>query len=170
MTPKTHGGAGVAPDLNLVASDALFETKQEILDLDDRQFSIITVPPSIKGWGGRRCRLVSLTVDERDAFENSVNVQGPMGVRTNMVGARAKLVVKTLVNSQGARIFADEDAPALGAKNAAAVNFLFEESSKLSGILKRDMDELVGNSAAARTSDSSSASPSTSSTDPSASS
>jgi hypothetical protein len=46
-------------------------------------------------------------------------------------------------------VFTDADIVALGAKNAAALNRLFEVAQRLSGLRGEDFEELLGNSGSA---------------------
>jgi hypothetical protein len=61
-------------------------------------------------------------------------------------GMRAKLLVKCLVDEAGERLFTDQDAPALGAKNGAVIDRLYDVAARLSGLSEEEKAELEGNS------------------------
>lgn len=130
--------------------------RDEIIGLQDRRYRIVNV----RAWDGRPVRIRSLSAKEREEYEQSITQQiGDGQSRTNIVGARAKLCVRIIVDKNGNLIFDDSFVGALGEKNADAIGQIFEEGSKFSGIMKRDVEELVGNSAGTRTGNSSSPSP-----------
>jgi len=112
-------------------------------------------------WGGGvwiRC----LTAAERDAFEAQqiqARVEGrKVTVTPDLQNAKARLVVRCIVDEAGKRLFADKDAVALGAKSAAVVDRLYTAARRLSGMAREDdLAELIKNSDADRTGDSSSA-------------
>jgi hypothetical protein len=125
------------------ANGAAFLSRDDILGLKDREYRTLTV----KAWGGKAVRIQSLTASERDAFEDSIQKQQRDGsTKQNLANVRARLCVLTLVDANGQRLFAEEHARTLGQRNASAINEIFEASAKLSGILKSDLEELVGNS------------------------
>jgi hypothetical protein len=113
-----------------------------------------------------------LTGDELDAFQGSVRQFRPTfdgkGMEAVLIqeGMRAKLLVKCLVDEAGERLFTDQDAPALGAKNGAVIDRLYDIASRLSGLSEEEKAEMEGNSEAATDDSSTSSSPTTSSTAP----
>jgi hypothetical protein len=112
-----------------------------------------------------------LTGEELDAFQGSIRQfrptfdgkgMEPVLIQDNM---RAKLLVKCLVDEAGDRLFQDSDASALGAKNGAVIDRLYDVASALSGLSEDEKAELEGNSEPATESAGSiSESPETSST------
>ena len=111
-----------------------------ILQSEDRQFEVVDVPE----WGpGAQVRVSSLSGSERDTFEQSITVRRGMEVSVNLVNARAKLCVLTMVDDNGDRLFADEDVFELGKKNATALNRVFEVAQRLSGLTEDDVKEAV---------------------------
>lgn len=96
----------------------------------------------VKEWGGTVI-VRGLTGAERDAYEASL-LQG-RGV-INYENARAKLLVRCLVDEQGERLFSDADVDILGAKSAAVLDRLFSVAARLSGLQPGDVEELMGNS------------------------
>ncbi|MFI6249051.1 hypothetical protein [Streptomyces sp. NPDC051016] len=130
-----------------------------ILGADD----VETKPVDIPQWGGE-VLVRGLTGIERDAYEASIQQVRPkpdggrevVFVRDN---ARAKLLVKCLVDENGHRLFKDTDAPALGKKSGAILDKLYDVAAELSGMGEAVEKEIEGNSEAAPSGDSSSSSP-----------
>ena len=112
-------------------------TRDQILAVDDRPSEKVSVPE----WGGD-VYVKTYGGDERDSFEQSIIVEE----KTNLIGVRAKLCVRCVVDESGVRLFSDEDATLLGKKNAAAVNRVFEVAQRLNKLLREDVEELIKNS------------------------
>lgn len=122
----------------------------------------------VKEWGDEVI-IRGLTGEELDAFQGSVRQfrptfdgkgMEPVLVQDNM---RAKLLVKCIVDEAGERLFTDQDASALGAKNGAVIDRLYDIASALSGLSEEEKAELEGNSeTASEAAGSSSSSPETS--------
>ena len=108
-------------------------TKDDILQRED----ILTRDVEVPEWGGT-VRVRGMSGVERDKFEASLIVeeapaertapaQGTDGdVKTSMDNVRAKLCAWCIVDGDGARMFADADVVALGAKSAAALDRVFD--------------------------------------------
>jgi len=124
----------------------------------------------VKEWGDDVI-VRGLTGDELDSFQGSIREFRPTfdgkGVEPVLVqdGMRAKLLVKCLVDEAGERLFSDQDAPALGAKNGSVIDRLYDVAARLSGLSEEEKEALEGNSEAASDA-STSSSPETSSTAP----
>ncbi|MEU3281768.1 hypothetical protein [Streptomyces antibioticus] len=134
-------------------------TGSQILEADDTK----TEPVDIPAWGGE-VLVRGLTGAERDAYEASIQQIRPKPDGTKEVvlvrdNARAKLLVKCLVDEEGNRLFKDTDAPALGKKNGAILDKLYDVAAELSGMGDAAEKEIEGNSVAALSGDSSSSSP-----------
>ncbi|WP_329214791.1 phage tail assembly chaperone [Streptomyces sp. NBC_01485] len=137
-------------------------TSTQILEAEDTQIKPVDVPE----WGGE-VLVRGLTGIERDAYEAGIQQIRPkpdgsrevVFVRDN---ARAKLLVKCLIDEQGNRLFKDTDAPALGKKAGAVIDRLYDVAAELSGMGDAVEKEIEGNSEAAPSGDSSSSSPETS--------
>lgn len=127
-----------------------------ILACDDTQFRDEPVPE----WGGT-VRIRALTGKERDAFEASNREFRDDGTVVYLPdNQRAKLVARSLVDPEtGARLFTDQQINALGEKNAAVLNRLYEAAAKLSGLAADSDEEAEGNSEAAPSGGSGSTSP-----------
>jgi len=93
---------------------------------------------SVPEWGGAIC-VRGLTARERDHFETSI------GSTANLDNLRARLVVLSICDADGERIFKDSDAIELGKKNAQVVNRLFDIARSMSGMTDADVQDLEGN-------------------------
>ena len=108
--------------------------REDILNVVDLDVKTVEV----KEWNGS-VNVRGLTARERDSFEASI------GASANLDNLRARLVVLTLVDEDGKRLFKDADAKALGEKNAEVVNKLFDVARQMSGMTDADVNELEGN-------------------------
>lgn len=125
-----------------------------ILTVEDLPREFVETPE----WGGGvwvRC----LTAAERDAFEAQqiqARIEGKkLTVTPDLQNGKARLIVRCIVDDEGKRLFADKDAEALGAKNAAVVDRLYAVARRLSGMAREDdLAELIKNSDADRIDDS----------------
>ncbi|MEU3203574.1 hypothetical protein ABZ702_06755 [Streptomyces cyaneofuscatus] len=122
-------------------------SKDQIAAADDRRWEDVPVPE----WGGS-VRLLGLSGTERNAYQASLVVLGPNGSvqRMNLADQTAKLLAKSLVDENFDRLFTDKDVKALGAKNGAVLQRLFEVAQRLSGLRKEDVEAAAGNSDAAQ--------------------
>lgn len=113
-----------------------FLSKDQILSASDLPTREVKVPE----WGG--CvKVKTLTAGERDAWEQSIYT----GDGKPVENFRARLVVATVIDASGARVFSDADAPALSAKSSVAVDRIFDEAQRLNGIGKKDAEQLEKN-------------------------
>ena len=102
---------------------------EQIVKADDRKHEDVHVPE----WDGT-VRVRGLSGEDRDAYEAEfVDAKGKPATQ-RLRNIRAKLLVKCLVDEDGNRLFADNQAKALGAKNGAVVDRLFDVARRLSGI------------------------------------
>ena len=113
-------------------------TKEQIVSADDLPREKVDVPE----WNGH-VYVRTMTGTERDAWEMGMFTDG----EPDMVNARAKLCVLTVVDKDGKRVFTDGDAEALGRKSACALDRLFDVARRLSGLSAADVEELEKNSA-----------------------
>ncbi|MGW9249756.1 hypothetical protein [Streptomyces badius] len=122
-------------------------SKDQIAAADDRRWEDVDVPE----WGGS-VRLLGLSGTERNAYQASLVVLGPNGSvqKMNLADQTAKLLAKSLVDENFDRLFNDKDVKALGAKNGAVLQRLFEVAQRLSGLRKEDVEAAAGNSEAAQ--------------------
>lgn len=112
--------------------------RDTILQMQDIQ----TEPVAVPEWGSPPLFVRGMTGAERDSFEAACLKDG----KTDVSNVRAKLAVRCLRDGEGNHIFRDEDAPALGAKSAAALDRVYTIAAKLCGIGSKDVEELSGNS------------------------
>lgn len=110
-------------------------SRESILDADDLSYDDVDVPE----WGGT-VRVRALTGAERDRFEASI----AGGKKPSYDNFRSKLVVASVVDADGERLFTQADVQLLGKKSAAALNRVFEAAQRLSGLNDEDVDELTG--------------------------
>lgn len=101
----------------------------EIEAVDDRKHEDVHVPE----WNGT-VRVIGLSGEDRDAYEASfVDAKGKPATQ-RLRNIRAKLLVKCLVDAKGNRLYTDDKAQVLGAKNGAVIDRLFDVARRLSGI------------------------------------
>ena len=118
-------------------------TKEQILAADRKR----TIDVPVKEWGGS-VRLQELSASDRDMWESESFVMASDGqdARFNPKHARARLVVRCIVGSDGARMFSDDEVASVGSLSASTVQKLFNAARKLNAISEADIKELEGNS------------------------
>lgn len=116
-------------------------SKEDILGTPCAKVEKVYIPE----WGGEVFIRVMKSA-ERDAFEAAaLDRKGA----SKMANIRARLAAIVLADENGARLFTDADAPALGEKFAPALDRIFEAASKLNRLSKEDVEELEKNSESA---------------------
>lgn len=116
-------------------------TRDQIMSIDDLPTETVEVPE----WGGSVI-VRGLTAAERDDYElSSVQQRGKDRV-VNLANLRARLVARSVVNEAGQRLFSDEDAELLGRKSGRAIERIFPTAQRLSGLSKKAVEEIAGNS------------------------
>jgi hypothetical protein len=113
-------------------------SSEEILGTEDIVEELVEVPE----WKGT-VRVRALTGRERDAYEASLFEQRGKNTRANLQNARAKLVVLSVVNADGARKFTEAQIPQLGAKSAAALDRIWKKARDLAGMSDEDVKEMT---------------------------
>ena len=83
-----------------------------------------------------------MTAKERDQYETSCIVQKNGKRNFNLIDARAKLVMLTVVDENNDRLFDASDVSRLSGMPASVIDKLFTVAQKLSGISDEDIDEL----------------------------
>lgn len=132
-------------DENMTSHDAPaapggFLGRDAIIDANDRTYGEVDCPE----WGGK-VRIRNLSGTQRDAYEASL-VQGRSNDRQlNLANARAKMLVLAIVDGEGRQLFTADDVRALGRKNAAPIERIFDAARKLSGMSQEDVDKLTEN-------------------------
>jgi hypothetical protein len=144
----------------------VYLTADQILEADD----LVTEDVETPEWGGT-VRVKALTGTERDSYEAACVLERPVlnakgkvvrgqtEYKRNLSNVRAKLVVRSIVDEAGQRIFKDSDAAALGGKSSAALDRVFDVAARLSRLSEDDVEDLAGKSEAAQSGDSPSDSP-----------
>lgn len=114
--------------------------REDILATDDRQYNDIEVPE----WGGT-VRVRGMSGTQRDEYEASIIEQRGSDRKVNLRNARAKLVARCIVDGDGRTIFTSDDVSALGRKSAVALERVFDEARRLSGMTEGDVERLAEN-------------------------
>ena len=131
-------------------------TRGEILDAADLARELVEIPE----WQGS-VYVQSITGFERDAFGSRCIAARKNGkLDTKLL--KAQLVILSLYDEDGSRIFNENDINGLNAKSGSVIDRLFNIAQTLSGLSDDDVEELAGNSAAVPSGDSGSSSPVTS--------
>jgi len=129
-TPDTDGTAAGTPDAGETPASTpkaplRLLRKDSFLKRADVRYEWIPVPEWEEDGQIPEVRIRSLT--------------GADGVtKTDMRNARAKLLVKVVVDENGGLVFDASDVGQLAQKNAGALSRLFDAASKLSGVMKRE--------------------------------
>lgn len=91
----------------------------------------------LRVWGGR----------EQDEYEAMVlSRRGPDDAIVDPRGLRAWVLVRTLCDADGRRIFTDDEAEVLNEKNARVISRLAERAMAVNGLTDGLVEELEGNS------------------------
>lgn len=110
--------------------------KDQILTAEDLPFRDIEVPE----WGGT-VRVRTMTAAEGTEFMEIIEAKaGEKGAQQFL---REKLLVMTLVDEKGARIFSMDDIAALRGKSPAILNKLFAESAGINGMKTAEGEDAV---------------------------
>jgi hypothetical protein len=117
-----------------------FLTRDQILEADDRKYDTVACPE----WGGD-VRVRSISGAQRDSYEQSIMQTNGTDRKLNLRNARAKLIVLCAVDEDGRPLFTSEDLAALGRKNAAPLDRLFDACRRLAGMTPEDVDQLTEN-------------------------
>lgn len=125
---------------------AVILSKDAILSAQDIPQESVFVPE----WNGN-VLVRGMSGLERDALEASMMEEkkqkgGKTTREMNLANFRGKLLVRSIVDPEGKRLFGDSEAEALGRKSAAALERVVSVAMRLSGLRDEDVEELVGNS------------------------
>ena len=123
----------------------MFLTRDQILNADDLKYEEVDAPE----WGGV-IRLKVMTGIERYDFEQSVFDMKGKDTKVNLKNFRAKLLVKTIVDEQGKRVFEELDIERLSTKSSKVLDKLFTKAQEINGIGQKEVAELTGNSEASQ--------------------
>lgn len=114
-------------------------SRKQIDEASDRPRETVEVPE----WGGS-VLVQGMTAADRDAWEAESMPEGD-GEQPRLENLRARLCARCIVNEAGKRLYSDDEAGALGAKSAAAINRLYEVARRLSGIGREAVEERAKN-------------------------
>jgi hypothetical protein len=114
--------------------------RDQILEASDLKTVVVSVPE----WGGDVI-VATMTGEARDAWEQSLVVQEGGKSRTNLDNIRARLVMSTVVDEGGNRLFSEKDLALLGRKSSAALERVCKAAQKLNGLTNEDVEQLTGN-------------------------
>lgn len=101
-----------------------------ILAADDIPTDYVDVPE----WGGR-VKVRAMTGTERDYYDAQSAIQrreAPGDPAAVMGGFRVRMLVKVLIDEKGRRLFQDDQLAALGAKNGAVIDRIYDAVAALS--------------------------------------
>lgn len=114
--------------------------RDQILEASDLKTEVCAVPE----WGGDVI-VSGMTGATRDAWEQSLVLTNGNKTSVNMENMRARLVVATVVDEAGNRLFTDKDIAQLGAKSGAALERVCKVAQRLNGLTDDDLESAKGN-------------------------
>ena len=126
-------------------------SKSSILSINDLKHEDVHVP----AWGGT-VRVRTMTGQERDEFRNAISTEEG-GVPVGKFAAA--LLVATLTDEAGARLFSADDMDSLRKKSAASLDAPAGVAMRLNGLGGQAVEEAVKNSEADQNADSGSGLP-----------
>ncbi len=137
-------GQGAETAAQAAAGEVKVLSAIDILNAEDEQVELVEVPE----WGGS-VWVRGLTAAQWNALQQS-SLQGRGDDRQfNLDMFTAKLCARCMVagpEKHAKRLFGPKDIEALGRKSSAALSRIYDAASRLSGINKKDVDELTKNS------------------------
>lgn len=116
-------------------------TKEQILGAEDFVREVVHV----KEWGGDVV-VSGMSGAERDDFDAEVSALVKQDRAAFFRNARARLLVRCLVDEQGNRLFTIDDVAALGKRNSAVLERLAMIAQRLNYMTDESMEELKGKS------------------------
>jgi len=126
--------------------------RDAILNADDLKHEDVEVPE----WGGE-VRVQELPGVEREAYEAEVADLRESSTHDKFCNLRARLLVRSVIDEKGERVFTNADIAMLGQKSASVLDRLFDIAQELSGLGATMAAELEKNSGADPSGDSPSA-------------
>ncbi len=130
-------------------------TREEILGMEDILMEEVTIPM----WGNRSVWVCGLSAAAKNQYQQSIVEMRGTSQKLRLENSTAKLVALTVVNKDRQRLFTERDIEKLGTKSAAALEIIVEVANRLSGMTKKDVEDLVKNSEPSQSDVSSSVSP-----------
>jgi hypothetical protein len=114
--------------------------RDQILESADLKTETVAVPK----WGGDVI-VSAMTGEARDAWEQSLVSSDGGKARANLDNIRARLVMTTVVDESGNRIFSEADVAALGRKSSAALERICKVAQRLNALTGADLEQIKGN-------------------------
>lgn len=112
-------------------------SRDEILSKAVLKRETVTVPVL-----GGEVVLQEMSGAQRDAWEQSLQARDKNG---NLVNTRAKLVVATLVNEDGTRVFSDDDVDLVGGLPSGVLDRICDAALRLNHLRPEDVEEAKKN-------------------------
>jgi len=91
----------------------------------------------VEAWGGEVI-VSEMSGTTRDAWEQAIREKDVTG---KLVSARAKLIVCTVVDDQGEKLFKDEDLMAIGKLSGSVLEQVCEVAMRLNGLGSESIDK-----------------------------
>lgn len=91
----------------------------------------------VKEWGGE-IFVSEMTAESRDEWEQNIVKRDN---KDKLVNARAKLIVVTVVDEDGNRLFNDEDVEKIGKLSSKVIDKIAVISQKLNGLSAEELEE-----------------------------
>ena len=120
-------------------------SREQILAAIDLKIEAVEVPE----WSGV-VYVRAMSGKMRDAFEHSRYRLVNDKVEVIQTNVRASLLAASICDSQGTLLFTKEDIEALGEKNGAVLDRLFDVAQRLSGLRTPEQEERLKNLRAAQ--------------------
>jgi NTP pyrophosphatase (non-canonical NTP hydrolase) len=113
-------------------------SKEEILAVQDLPTTEVNVPE----WGGS-VRLKGMSAGEREALEEEVTDKNG---KVNTKNIRVKLLVRSIVDENGEKLFSETDMEKLNEKSADIITRLFIAAQNLNGMSEAAVEDMTKNS------------------------
>jgi hypothetical protein len=111
--------------------------RDQIIDVHDRPMKEVKVP----AWGeGASVWLRMISAAERDRYY--LLSRKPGTAEADPENFRAKLLVFSICDENGRRLFNDDEFDMLGDKCGAAISLLFDEAQRLNKLIADEADEV----------------------------
>lgn len=114
--------------------------RDQIIEKSDLVTETVAVPE----WGGEVI-VSTMTGEARDEWEQSLVVTNGGKAETNMANIRARLVIYSVVDENGNRLFNSGDIAALGRKSGAALERVCKVAQRLNALTADEVEQLKGN-------------------------
>jgi hypothetical protein len=115
--------------------------RDQIVNASDCQREAVKVPE----WN---CTVYirNMTAHDLDSWQCETYETNGTDVKVNRQNIRSRLLVRCIVDEDGKRVFKDEEAHELGAKNTKVIERLYKVAEKLNAVTAKDVEDLAKNS------------------------